>query len=268
MRHLRRKCAGTAARCGERETSRRLRGGWNRRSCRLWCGTPEVLSQASAPGDVTGNRTQPVLKGRAGDVDARHLPRDRAGGIASEARDGRRGRNAARPRRRRRVPHDVREVLGRVRDDLQAPRERHTTALEFRELCRIDLAGARDTLHVVKLGELRARSLEFSELLGLAEAIQARADRVLNRGGDPAVGDAAIIGGVGKGIFWANIAMKIQGRQPLFCPPKELPINQDNYIALLNQELRNPTGLQQHYANDTPIELILVQALEHTFPCK
>lgn len=74
--------------------------------------------------------------------------------------------------------------------------------------------------------------------------------------------------GVGKGIFWANIVMKLQGRKPLFCLPKELALNQDNYISLLDQELKSPTDPQRHYSSDTPIELVLVQALEHTFPCK
>lgn len=73
------------------------------------------------------------------------------------------------------------------------------------------------------------------------------------------------IGGVGNGFVWANGELAAQERSSLFCAPK-MALTQANFIAILDKEIAHPT--RNKYVDDTPIELILLKALEYVFPCK
>lgn len=72
--------------------------------------------------------------------------------------------------------------------------------------------------------------------------------------------------GVGRGIFWSNTILNVQEREPLFCMPAKLSLDDAIIESLLDQEIRSPsTGTS--YKNDTPIELILTSAFIRRFPC-
>ena len=72
------------------------------------------------------------------------------------------------------------------------------------------------------------------------------------------------IGAMADGMEWANTAIEVRGQPPLFCTPKSLALNSDNYIKLVDSEIdRTPT-----YTPDTDVALILLRALQRAFPCK
>ena len=73
--------------------------------------------------------------------------------------------------------------------------------------------------------------------------------------------------GVGKGLFWGNVAVQASSGKPyrFFCLPDNFTMNGNNYIDLLNTAVNNP---KSQYEMDTPVELILANELQRTFPCK
>jgi hypothetical protein len=73
------------------------------------------------------------------------------------------------------------------------------------------------------------------------------------------------IGGLGNGYVWANGELAAQERPSLFCAPN-MALTEANFIAILDKEIAQPT--RNKYVDDTPIELILLKALEYLFPCK
>lgn len=69
--------------------------------------------------------------------------------------------------------------------------------------------------------------------------------------------------GIGHGYLFAN-AMNEYSRNPkLYCPPPQLGLNVDNYLEMLETEIR-----RKSYPADAPLAHVLLQALRHTFPCK
>ena len=75
------------------------------------------------------------------------------------------------------------------------------------------------------------------------------------------------INGVGNGFLWANSALQAANKEPLFCNP-ELTLNEDNYMALLDRQIKDGTPTKTKWRDDDPIEIILLRALQRTFPCK
>jgi hypothetical protein len=71
--------------------------------------------------------------------------------------------------------------------------------------------------------------------------------------------------GVGNGMVWANAELVTRHAQPLFCAPATLVLNEDNYLALLDSELQSG---KSKVKDDSPIEPILLAALEKTFACR
>lgn len=71
------------------------------------------------------------------------------------------------------------------------------------------------------------------------------------------------ITGVGKGTSWANAELDQQGRRLLYCQPKKLALNGSNYIQLIDNFLDHHKNLPSY----TPIEMVLLLALENAFPC-
>jgi hypothetical protein len=71
------------------------------------------------------------------------------------------------------------------------------------------------------------------------------------------------ISGAGAAFDWANVKMQVAGQKPLYCPPQELALNAENYISILDREISKYPASKQ-----TPIELILIDGLIGTFPCK
>ena len=75
------------------------------------------------------------------------------------------------------------------------------------------------------------------------------------------------VAGLGRGVVWTNIAFQVAGQNPLFCMPEKLAADQGLIESLLSQEIRNPAS-GKPYADDTPIELIMIRAFVSRFPCE
>jgi hypothetical protein len=75
------------------------------------------------------------------------------------------------------------------------------------------------------------------------------------------------IDGVGNGFLWANTALQADNKEPLFCNP-DLTLNEDNYLALLDRQIKDGMPTKAAWRDDDPIEIILLRALQRTFPCK
>ena len=80
------------------------------------------------------------------------------------------------------------------------------------------------------------------------------------------------VGSVGTGMSWANSKLEHEGRAPIYCEPREFVLEDDNYIRILNDEIerwekaaKDKSDFQK--IQDFPIELILLEGLERTFPC-
>lgn len=68
------------------------------------------------------------------------------------------------------------------------------------------------------------------------------------------------IDGLGTGYSWANTQLALEKRKMLFCQPANLALETENYVRILNAGIRTTdVGL---------IELILINQLIKTFPCK
>ena len=72
-----------------------------------------------------------------------------------------------------------------------------------------------------------------------------------------------IVGNVGESFGWANSELRIAGTLPLYCPPPELGISQDQYMSILRQEVEKFPYLAKY-----PLHTILLDGLIRTFPCK
>ena len=75
------------------------------------------------------------------------------------------------------------------------------------------------------------------------------------------------IGGIGQGIFWANISLKAIGKEPIYCQPSKLALNRSNYVDLVNGQIakQQKSGILK---GDESLGMLLVFALRETFPCK
>jgi hypothetical protein len=71
------------------------------------------------------------------------------------------------------------------------------------------------------------------------------------------------LSGVGMGYQYANIAMTIVKKQPIYCPPENFSLNSDNLIEILEKQLQKSPG-----PDAAPIEPALFLGLVNTFPCK
>lgn len=83
------------------------------------------------------------------------------------------------------------------------------------------------------------------------------------------------VAGVVNGFSFANSSLKEQGLPPLFCMVENLPMNGDNYLAMIDDEIQRlkeaaaERGLNFDHATETNllIELILLKRLQRVFPC-
>jgi len=67
------------------------------------------------------------------------------------------------------------------------------------------------------------------------------------------------ISGLGVGFSWYNVDMIMNGK-PLYCPPAKLAVTTENYIRILDDEIKRNKKIY--------IEPILLDGLIRTFPCK
>jgi len=75
------------------------------------------------------------------------------------------------------------------------------------------------------------------------------------------------LNGVGNGFVWANAELQGRNLHPLFCQPK-MALTQDNFVALFVGESKHRSNANTEWAENSPIELVLLTALESAFPCK
>jgi hypothetical protein len=73
------------------------------------------------------------------------------------------------------------------------------------------------------------------------------------------------IGGVGSGFSWANAWLKeTRNQPPLYCVPAKLALSRENYLDILDRQVREHGDRRA----DTPVALMLLDGLVETFPCK
>ena len=70
--------------------------------------------------------------------------------------------------------------------------------------------------------------------------------------------------GVGEGLSWANARVRTNKLPLLYCQPEHLAITKENFMQILDDEIKRPGT---SYKDQTPIELILLEGLIRTFPC-
>jgi hypothetical protein len=76
------------------------------------------------------------------------------------------------------------------------------------------------------------------------------------------------VAGLGSGYFWSNAYLgTMKNAKPLYCQNPQLSLGQANYINILESRIKQ---LEQRgrKLGDTPIELVLLEGLQQTFPCK
>lgn len=74
--------------------------------------------------------------------------------------------------------------------------------------------------------------------------------------------------GLGKGFVYANVVMKIETNQSLFCIPEKLVLERENFIRILDDEIKRYEVVSFDEAQKSPIEINLLSGLKNTFPCK
>ena len=72
--------------------------------------------------------------------------------------------------------------------------------------------------------------------------------------------------GINTGFMWANSALKIQKRKPVYCQPGKLVINGKNLIRFLDDEIKELKE-QGKFTGKEPIGMLLILHLEKVFPC-
>jgi len=76
---------------------------------------------------------------------------------------------------------------------------------------------------------------------------------------------AAHLESVGTGFLWANATLNGDGQTMLYCAPPRFMMNGQNYIDLLDDYIQRDVDLD---SPDTPIEMLLLNALRNEFPCE
>jgi len=73
------------------------------------------------------------------------------------------------------------------------------------------------------------------------------------------------VAGLGEGMDWANYQIQQAGGHPTFCVPKNLKLNAQNFLDILDAErTRDP----QRNSTLMPVSGVLHRGLVRTFPCK
>jgi hypothetical protein len=73
--------------------------------------------------------------------------------------------------------------------------------------------------------------------------------------------------GVGTGYSWANTELSGTHRKLLYCQPKEFALTEENYLDILEGQVKAERA-GGHADLPVPLELLLLKGLERTFPCK
>ena len=74
--------------------------------------------------------------------------------------------------------------------------------------------------------------------------------------------------GVGNGMLWTNSALKVEGRDQLFCNPSKLLVHVEDILSLVDQEIRQPSSDKKWFDDNTPVEMIMLHVFRVQFPCE
>jgi hypothetical protein len=75
------------------------------------------------------------------------------------------------------------------------------------------------------------------------------------------------IEGLGRGFVWANVVMKKETNKSLFCSPEKLALGKDNFIRILDDEIKRQEIDGFIKTQEASIEMVLLFGLKNTFPC-
>ena len=75
------------------------------------------------------------------------------------------------------------------------------------------------------------------------------------------------ISGLGSGFFTANTVLKYEGNTQFYCQPEKLLLKSVNYMKIL-EEKAEKLDTAKSYNTKVPIDMILLEGLRDTFPCK
>jgi hypothetical protein len=72
--------------------------------------------------------------------------------------------------------------------------------------------------------------------------------------------------GLGRGVFWANVLLRVYGKSRLFCIPEKLALDEGVILSLIDQEIRSPSD-GKPWGDDDPVEMVMAFAFARRFPC-
>lgn len=75
------------------------------------------------------------------------------------------------------------------------------------------------------------------------------------------------ISGLGSGYFAANNVLKYEGNARFYCQPEKLLLKSANYMDILEKKAEK-LDTTKSYNTKVPIDMILLEGLRDTFPCK
>jgi hypothetical protein len=74
----------------------------------------------------------------------------------------------------------------------------------------------------------------------------------------------AYVRGLGEGMSWASSAAQVGGGDGLFCPPQKLALTVENYVDIIDRQIKTARGdVENRYIGE-----LLIIGLQETFPCK
>ena len=76
----------------------------------------------------------------------------------------------------------------------------------------------------------------------------------------------ASIVGTGQGYTWANAYLESVGQTAMFCAPKKLALNADNYLQMLDEQIQLERSV--YVTSGVDIPGVLLDALQAKFPCQ
>ncbi|MCL1491280.1 MAG: hypothetical protein M1G31_11085 [Pseudanabaena sp. Salubria-1] len=77
------------------------------------------------------------------------------------------------------------------------------------------------------------------------------------------------IDGVGYGYSWSNTFLENRGDKKLYCEPRKIVLNAENYIDIIDRQIAvlKKSNLPLQSIMETPVELLLYIGLVDSFPC-
>lgn len=78
------------------------------------------------------------------------------------------------------------------------------------------------------------------------------------------------IKGLGDGfVFYSVRAEDSVKQQPLFCQPDNLALHTENFVDIVNREIKKAVGaMSKEKLDAVPLATVLLSGLQETFPCK